>query len=203
MLKLLLSCLLLTCQTNFTVEAAPQIKNAPLNIKCAPQLQDNLNTMLKLPEIRDLISTIQKEGNIQITVRNTELSEQFGAFWDMDNRIICIAMSPNSSKGRIIGSILFELHNALANSQLNALDELAAQKKITKSAYVEGVERIEYHNSLKASAITAKGVKLGLFPPDAELSTYSSFEEHYRIQQWAGHSAWIAKTYDDIVRHAT
>lgn len=203
MIKLLISCLLLTCQTNFTVEAASSVNKAPLYVKCAPQLQDSFNTMLKLSEIRDLISTIQKEGNIQITVRNTELSEQFGAFWDMDNRIICIAMSPNASKGRIIGSILFELHNALANKQLNELDELAAQKKISKDAYVEGVERIEYHNSLKAAVITTKGVELGLFPHDAQLHTYSSFEEHYRIQQWAGHSAWIGKTYEDIVKHSS
>lgn len=200
MLKILFSCFLLTCNTNFSFAAPHQVKSKPLTIPCSPQLQDSLDTILKLPEVRDLISVIQKEGPFRFAVKNTHLSEKFGAFWDMNNRVICVGISPCISKGEIIGSMLFELHNALVNSQLNQLDDLVARRKISKEAYVEAVERLEYKNSLNASSLATKGIRLGIFPESAHLFTYSSFEEHYRIQKMAGHSAWIAKTYDQIVQ---
>jgi hypothetical protein len=168
-------------------------------IPCAPQLQRCLSKMQKLEEIQELIAAIQKEGPICLFLSNHELSQQFGAFWDPDRRTIFVNLAAHGSEGEMIGSILFELHNASINSKLNRLDNLASTRKINKAAYVQGVERLEYQNSVNASKIAQKGIQLGLFPPSAFLHTYNTFEEHFRIQQEAGHSAWIARTYDSLV----
>lgn len=198
MLKLILNLIFILSITVAFAATANQ-QSSLLNISCSPQLQDSLQTILQLPEARDLISTVQKEGPIRFAVNNTSLSEKFGAFWDMDNRVICVAISPETTQGDTIGSIIFELHNALVHSKLNALDELATHRQISKDKYVESVERLEYENSLKASSLVQKGIRLGLFPKDAHLYTYSSFEEHYRMQRMAGHSSWIGNTYDQLV----
>ena len=97
-----------------------------------------------------------------------------------------------------MGSILFELHNALADSKITYYYQLAAQGKIKKEAYVSGIEYIEYQNSMKASQLASKGIEMGVFPRSAYLPTYGSFEEYYRFQKKAGHSAWIAYTYDQL-----
>src|SRR4051812_24044357 len=54
----------------------------PVMVRCAPQLQSHLNSIQKIPEAKALIEAIQKEGPIQIVVKNTNLSNQFGAYWD-------------------------------------------------------------------------------------------------------------------------
>lgn len=182
-----------------TVSFAADRQKSTLDISCSPQLQDSLKAILQLPEARDLISTVQEEGPIRFAVNNTSLSEKFGAFWDMDNRVICVGITSETTQGDVIGSIIFELHNALVHSKLNALDDLATHQQISKEKYVESVERLEYENSLKASSLVQKGIRMGLFPKDAHLFTYSSFEEHYRIQKMAGHSGWIGNTYDQLV----
>lgn len=169
-------------------------------INCSPQLQPSLIKMLKVPELRTLIATIQKEGPINVMVNNHELSNQFGAFWDLDQRNICVSLSHQTSEGEIIGSILFELHNAAASARLNYLDQLASSGSIDRESYVEAVEYIEYENSHKAAKIAKKGIALGIFNSEACLPTYENFEEHYRYQKIGGHSAWIAKNFDQLIR---
>lgn len=171
-------------------------------IRCAPQLKNSLNTIQKLSEARELISNIQKEGQISIAL-NDNGSEQFNAFWDPERRIIFVNITRESTPGSLIGSILFELHNAYINSKLNHLDQLAMQGRISKRNYVEGVERLEYQNSLATAKLAEKGIALGLFPANARLPTYDTFEEHFRIQKMGGHSAWIANTYDQLTRRAS
>lgn len=165
---------------------------------CAPQLQKAYSKLIMLPEVRRLISAIEQDGPITITSINTHLSKQFGALWDPINRRICVNMSSNRSEGSIIGSILFELHNASVNSKLNRLDYLAAIGKIDRENYVRGIEYLEYINSLNASQISEKGIREGLFPPSSFLPTYGTFEEHYRIQKLGGHSAVIARNFDEL-----
>jgi hypothetical protein len=168
------------------------------SIYCAPQLQPILKTIQKLPEAKELIENILKEGPIQIQSSQAQLSEQFGAFWDGENRIIYVNASPRTSTGSLIGSILFELHNARINSKISYYDELAAKGKIDRKAYVKAIEHLEYQNSLKASSIAQKGIEKGLFPKEARLITYRDFNEHFRMQQIGGHSAWIAKNFDSL-----
>lgn len=196
-------CLISFLQFQTAQAAKSKIENTSA-IQCAAQLKGCLNKIQQLPEARQLITDIQKEGPIKITVNdNHYLSKQFGAFWDPCNRVITVNYSSHRSEGSLIGSIIFELHNASVNSKLIRLDNLAASGKIDREAYVEGVERLEYQNSLNASALTKKGIQKGIFPKSAYLPTYSTFEEHFRIQKEAGHSAFIAKNYNHLAPRKT
>ena len=172
--------------------------NKPLKVECSPQLQKKLDAIQKIPEANQLISAIQKEGTIRIVAKNTGLSNQFGAFWDPDHRVICVALSSDRTDGDIIGSMLFELHNASVNSKFNQLDALASSGKISKDRFVESMEYLEYVNSHNAAKIAEKGVRMGVLPQDAVLQTYPNFEKHFAVQKQYGHSAWFAKTYDMI-----
>lgn len=169
------------------------------SIPCARQLQSCLDKILQLPEAKRLISSIQQEGNIRVIVNNDHyLSRQFDAFWDPHYRTITVNYSSHPDEGSLIGSIVFELHNASMNSQLKHLNYLAETGRIDREAYIEGMEKIEYQNSLNASYLTYQGIQRGIFPKSAFLPTYATFEEHYRIQKKGGHSAYIGHNYDSI-----
>jgi hypothetical protein len=172
--------------------------NQLISVKCSPQLQRYLRAIQEIPEARTLIASIQQEGPIQIIVNNTPLSNQFGAFWDPDRRLICVAISPEETEGSLIGSILFELQNASVNSKFDQLDNLAVQRKIDKARYVQSMEYLEYINSLNAAKIAEKGIQMGVLPSSSRLPTFSSFEEHFSIQKMSGHSAHFAQNYDNL-----
>jgi hypothetical protein len=171
---------------------------SPSFVECTPTLQHLWSLIQKLPEARTLIAAIQREGSLRITSSSASLAQQFGAFWDPDQRVICVNTAPHKTQGDIIGSIIFELHNAFTSSKLDHLDHLASLGHISQEKYVESVEHLEYINSLNASKMAKQGIQLGLFPQDAQLMTYDSFEEHYRMQKIGGHSAWIARTYKQL-----
>src|SRR5262249_4648040 len=116
--------------------------------------------------------------------------------WDRQDRIIGIHLSSRVSEGNIIGSIIFELHNALTNNKVDHLDHLAISRRIGKEKYVEAMELLEYQNSKKASAMAQEGIEKGIFPVNARLPTYNSFEEHYYYQKISGHSASFEQAYD-------
>lgn len=165
---------------------------------CAPELRGIWQTIQKLPEARELIQSVLREGPLGIQV-NTHLTTKFGAFWTGDARMILVnPPRPGNDRGETIGSILFELHNAIADRELTKLDERAARGQINKQRYIEEVERLEYRNAIKASRIARSGITQGLFPETAHLPVYPTFEEHFRIQREAGHSAWIGRTYDQL-----
>lgn len=165
---------------------------------CVKELQPFYNTLQQLPETQKLIAKVTQEGPISIKI-NTHLPIKFGAFWGSYDRTIFVNLPPGYTKGEIMGSILFELHNALVDKEMVRLDQLAMQGKIDKATYVREVEYLEYCNSKKASHIATQGIQKGIYPKEAHLNTYPNFDEHFRVQQWAGHSAWIAKNYDDLV----
>lgn len=170
----------------------------PSPVSCAPQLQKCFSKLMQLPEINALVSQIQSEGAIRIVTSNEALAKQFGAFWDPDKRRIAINVPFHRSEGEIIGSILFELHNAAVNKKLVGLHLQAVRKQISKQAYVDAVERLEYNNSLSASAIAESGIRKGIFPSSARLPIYDSFSEHLHVQRISGHSAQIAAHFDSL-----
>ena len=193
----------LFCCLNFIyqaslVSAVGMNQNDSVSINCSPQLKDILETIQQLPEAKKLIDAVQKEGPISIMVNTTQTLRQFGAFWDPDRRVISVNFSTSDSKGAVIGSILFELHNALVNSKINYFDELASKGQIEKEDYVQAIEHLEYQNSLNASKIAEKGIRLGILPASARLPTYRNFEEHYLYQKIGGHTAWIASNYNRL-----
>lgn len=179
------------------VTLSAEYKNTQtMDIECDSHIKECVIKILKIPEARELVEEIQNEGPISIERNDNALSQQFGAFWDEDNRIIFVNESSHRSEGDLIGSILFELHNAAVNSKLDHYDSLAASDRISREDYVESIERIEYENSKKAAEIADKGIRSGILPRSARLPTYRNFEEHYHYQKIGGHSAWISKNYD-------
>jgi hypothetical protein len=178
--------------------------NANTHIQCSPQLQGYLHQIQQLPEARRLIDNILAEGPLSILINHENLSHQFGAFWDPDDRQICVNLNScnHDQEGQVLGSIIFELHNALRSKEALRLHELASMRRIDKRTYIEEMERHEYQNSLAAARLAQEGINRGLFPREARLPTFRSFEEHFRVQQIGGHSAWYAQLYDQLTRAA-
>src|ERR1700722_12505532 len=108
-------------------------------VPCDKRLQSCLNKILKLPSARQLIAEVQQQGSIRIEVANHLLSQQFGAFWDRQNRVIGIYLSSRVSEGDIMGSIIFELHNALTNQKIDQIDCLANSRQIGRDKYIEAM----------------------------------------------------------------
>lgn len=199
--RILVSCCIMIASQASQMFAADSDWEHSTSISYSTQLEDIITTIQQLPEAQKLIASIQKEGALRIIVnKQIPVCEQFGACWDPDNRIICVNTVPTSrhSKGAVIGSILFELHNASVNSQINYYDSLAARGEIEKEDYVRSIEFLEYENSIKTAQMAEKGIQAGLFPANARLPTYSNFEEHYYFQKVGGHSAWIAHNYNQL-----
>jgi len=168
--------------------------------KCAPPLQKHLNAILKIPEAKTLLEEIQRQGPIQIVAKRSNQRSKFGAFWDPDNRKIIIELSPSLNDGYIIGSIIFELHNASVNKKYKELNLLAENGAINKEDYIRSMEYLEYINSLNASKIADKGIKSGIFPSSAYLHTYSDFNEHFIAQKKSGHSNFFADNFDTCIQ---
>lgn len=173
-------------------------ENALISIGCSAELRPYVEKVQKLPEVQQLMAEIFKEGPIQFIKADQQVAIQFGACWDIERRIIFVSM--NQTEGRIIGSILFEMQNARVSAQLEALDKKAEKGTIGREDYVKGIEYIEYLNSKNAAALAEKGIQEKLFPQDARLYTYRDFDEHYRMQIYGGHSAYIGETYDMLRR---
>jgi hypothetical protein len=169
-------------------------------LPCSPAIQSHIDKVEKIPEAKNLIQSIFKEGEVRVIVKNTSLSNQFGAFWDPDLRIICIGISPESTEGSIIGSILFELQNAASNRKFQQIEKMALDRKINRQSYVRSMEYMEYLNSHLAAKIAQKGVHMGILPHDARLPTYDTFEEHFREQIRSGHSAFFGKNFDQLMQ---
>lgn len=180
-----------------SIEAASPRQNQQI-VACDAPLQRYMNVILKLPNARKVIDQIQQEGSLRIAVAHHTLSDKFGAYWDRQLRVIGVNMSPHASEGAIIGSILFELHNALGNSKVDQLDRLAQTRQISREKYVEKMEYLEYQNSKMAAQLAEEGIQAGLFPRDARLPTYSCFDEHFYYQKMSGHSDWFAQAFDEI-----
>ncbi len=190
MFKMLRKCLLII-SLFFIVSLFAETSSAELVQGCIDKIR-------QLPEARELITTIQKEGPIRFAISEHELGKKFGAYWDVDQRVICINPEFHESEGRIIGSMLFEMQNAFSTAVIEKLYDLVSQGKMDKETFIRSMEFQEYTNSKRAAAMAQRGIDLGIFPKSALLPTYSNFEEHYHYQKIGGHSAWFAKYYDQM-----
>lgn len=160
-------------------------------------MQKEINQLLHFPKTRQFITSLQSEGPINLNWIPMG-DRNFHAFWSSKKRLVALNSSRQWNPGEKIFSILFELHNAKANKELSHLDQLASKNKISKNKYVEAVERIEYMNMLKTARLLEEGVHLGYFPKETYIPENPTFREHFKIQKECGHSAFIAKKYDDL-----
>ncbi|NGX42727.1 MAG: hypothetical protein K940chlam7_01013 [Chlamydiae bacterium] len=158
-------------------------------------LRHVVKKIYQLPEVQELLSKAQNDGRIGIDYWR---GPQFQAYWDSYQRMILLNPNQNRTEGSCISSILFELHNATTNREFNRLRNLVTNGRIGKEEYVESVERLEHQNALSTCRILRKGIRQGIFPRNAAWSVYDNFDQHYHVQRICGHSAWIAKSYDQL-----
>jgi hypothetical protein len=163
-----------------------------------PQITQPLNLLYRLDESRQLLEKVESEG--QLTIKSSHFgANQSNAAWVPSERAIYLNFGKRRTVGSIIASIVFELHNALSDQQFDYYDELAKQGKISRDQYIAAIEHVEYLNACNASKILEKGIRMGVFPYDAEWPVPSNFQQHFHIQQMAGHSAIIGQMYDSLM----
>jgi hypothetical protein len=166
--------------------------NVPSNLKRAAQKIETFS------ESRHLLKEIEKEGLIKLEFRPLGKGP-FHACWIGEIRTILLNSSNSWTEGQIISSILFELHNAKQDKAYDRLNTLALKRQITKDQYVETIEHLEFDNSIMTKNLIDAGIKNGYYPKDANLLVYKNFEEHFYWQLKLGHSALMARQYDDLV----
>lgn len=164
---------------------------------CSPELNHPLHLLYHLDESRQIISKVEAEAPIRVYLTNLG-KKGSNAMWDPNRRSILLNSAKKRTAGINVRSILFELHNALSNKKFNYYNRLARAGKISKAAYVETIERIEYQNALQTVALLNKGIQLNIFPKDAVWNIAPNFEEHFQIQKKAGHSQFITYNYDNL-----
>lgn len=164
------------------------------SVHCAPELQNTLTTLQQLPEINDLIDQVLEEGCLYIET-NCHQSKQFGGYWSSNVRTIWVTSSPQDKQ---LSTLLFEMHNALRDSDFKHLEELASSKELNRESFIEQMEYLEYQNALDTSELLDSGIEEGIFPPSYGWYPADTFEEHFRIQKSYGHSDWIGKIYDQV-----
>ncbi len=160
-------------------------------------MQKETTLLLQFPETNAILNKLQANGPLNL--RWIPLGNRgFNAFWSQDQRLIGLNGSISWTTGKKLFSLLFEMHNAMADDQLAALDRLALRKEISKNDYVIAVEEIEYQNVIKTSQLLKRGVNLGYFPRDIEIPVYPNLKEHLQLQRNCGHSKVISQMYDDL-----
>lgn len=177
--------LLLICSTGYSFSSI------------APQVQKAAQAVMSFDESRAVAQKAEAQGPIRVEFRPLG-KDMFYACWIGDKRTIVLNADKNWNEGKKISSILFELHNALADKYYVDLNMQAYFGKISKDQYVASVEKREYENSLLNSNILEHGIQAGKFPKEAYLPAFPSFEEHFKVQLEYGHSAAIAEQYDHM-----
>ncbi|MBA3237871.1 MAG: hypothetical protein H0T62_05910 [Parachlamydiaceae bacterium] len=171
-----------------------------ISVRIDPELAFSLEAIQALPEGKALLSRILTEGPLTIAVGKNDVVRDFSACWDSDSRTILIGLFSRPTRGEVIGSLIFELQNALVSSQFDKLNEKVTRGKLSKVEYIRAMEYLEYVNSINASKLAKIGIQKGLLPKSACLPTYKNFEEHFYYQKVSGHSDIIGWNYDLLVQ---
>ena len=147
------------------------------------------------PESAALYNHVERQGAVQFLYHEME-DCPFNALWDSEERLIIVNASKVKTIGKLVSSILFELHNAKSDHTLKQLAQQAENGAIDKETYVHSIEEIEYKNIVNAARIIRIAIGHGLFPSDSWIHTFYTFDNHYKLQQIFGHSQWLADQYD-------
>ncbi len=181
--------------------AAKSYNRHTTSVHCASELQNSLQAIKKIKEGNALINNILKQGNLSLSTSRVNAADTFGACWDPGRRIIYISLAAHMSQDELIGSIIFELFNALQTSKFNQLYDQAAKGKINREEYIQKIEHIEYQNSIDAAKLINIGIENKTFGKNIRLNVYKTFDEYFYYQKMYGHSAFHGANYDDIVRN--
>ena len=96
---------------------------------------------------------------------------------------------------------MFELIKASTEDKMESHSHMANQGALSRAEYVEGIERIEHQNTLKACQLLDLGIQKRLFPKDAAARCDATFDEYFKRQKETGHSNFIAKDFNRIAPH--
>jgi hypothetical protein len=165
---------------------------------CSPELRPALNAIHAFPEGKRLIEEVEKEGAVHIY--QAPFNGESRAMWNSVDRSIVINSNCSPSYGSVIRSIVFEHYNAKKNREFLHIDWLARTRQITKSEYVESIERLEHQNALAVCDLLERGFKQGYFPYTSRWWMPRDFDHYYSTQKSCGHSDVIAAYYDSIMR---
>ncbi|NGX27430.1 MAG: hypothetical protein K940chlam6_01366 [Chlamydiae bacterium] len=181
-----------------SISYGKQIEQSTQELYCAPELRQVFSLLREMPDVNNLIDKILEGGPLYIEM-NQHLSKKFEGYWSASDRTIYITKS--RSPAALLTTILFEMHNAANDTQLQHIDSLAYQGKTNRKQYVRAVEYWEYKNAKATTAILNRGIECGIFPENSYWYISDDFEEHFRIQKSAGHSSHIGEMYDDVIRY--
>lgn len=173
----------------FSVQVMAAFTSTPTSLKSA------VNTIEQFEESKAFLDECLSYGPIDLKFTAMGVNNS-KACWVGHERRIMINSSKSWSEGQKISSILFELNNSLTHEKFVALNKQAVFGEISKSFYVETIERLEYENVLNTRKLLENGVNAGFFPKDALFPIAPNFKEHFRVQLATGHSDAIAAQYD-------
>lgn len=166
-------------------------------VYCSKELKPFFYRLQTIPEVDALVKNILKDGPLSIKT-NRHLSKKFGGYWNASDRTIYITKSKSAAD--MTSTLLFEMHNAVNDKQLEKLDNQAMHQSISRKDYIKGVECVEYQNAKATEALLNKGIRSRILSPECRWSVPSTFDEHFAAQQSTGHSAFIGETYDQYFR---
>ncbi len=164
---------------------------------CDPKLKRAFDTAVSLDETKVLWERINREGEVRIFAKHGN-QNNFKAYWEGEERIICVNLGLKPTVGEQVSSLLFEMHNALRDKKTVSLYNQAAQRRISKETFAREMERVEYENSLDACTLLEKGVKAGIYPQECYLQRYANFESFLNAQKMHGHFHHYLRTYNEI-----
>lgn len=159
-------------------------------------LKPLVDTLWYFPESQEVLKKVEQKGGISIF--SSSFNSFSSALWNGTDREIVLNSSSRRSRGEKMRSILFELHNALADEDFIRIDKMAASGTLSKEDYVEMIERLEYKNALETKQIIDRGIAQGYFPKDMVWPIFTNFEDHFNMQLQTGHSKAIAALYESI-----
>lgn len=163
-----------------------------------PQITEPLRRLYQLEETRKLLTQVESQGHITLKASHFGVNSS-NAAWVCSERTIYLNFANERTLGNLICSIVFELHNALSDSQFDYYDQLAQERKISREEYIIAIESIEYVNACCTAQILEKGIRHGIFPCDSHWPIAPCFQQHFHIQKMAGHAALIGDMYDDLI----
>ena len=154
----------------------------------------------QLDEITPVLNRVEMEGGF--TVEPSQYWAPFAAFWNGKQRKILVNLRENTNLPSRISAILFELHNAYRDRELNAIFDQAYAGKISRESFIQQVEHIEWKNWEESCVLLNLGVQRGIFPPGTEKQfvPFKSFQQYLDKQRVEGHCAYIGEMFDQIVR---
>ncbi len=164
---------------------------------CDRELQPVLEKIMELSEGKDLWQKIHQAGPIRIRAMHGT-HRDFKAFWEGEQRLICVNVGIRPTIDEQICSLLFELHNAASDPKVINVYNQAASGRISQATFATEMERLEYENSLQACDCLEKGIEKGIFPKECYLQRFRNFDDFLVMQKQHGHFQHYLRTYHDI-----